>query len=174
MGDRLGIFLNFFPGYLQGTNHQDPKETVVSLCDPSYPGRAGDPPPVPMVSGGVESTGAISASDDLFRYTFSADNAKTSVAGFGRWLFWAPLGPDRLIFVRKIGRCRSIPGGKAGSGRAARAAAGQNEWKGCIGRLIRRGLRRRRRYRVYLLRVSPTPQSGPAAGSDCPPEQVIR
>jgi hypothetical protein len=59
---------------------------------------------------------AISASDDLIRYTFSVDNAKTSAGGFGRRLFWALTGGIRLVIVPKICRYRSITGGKVGSG----------------------------------------------------------
>ena len=62
-------------------------------------------------------SGLILASDGLIRYTFSADNVKTSVACFQRRRFWARIGRIPIILVQKICRYKSITGGKVGSGR---------------------------------------------------------
>jgi hypothetical protein len=52
--------------------------------------------------------------------------AKISAGGFGRRLFWACIGAIPLFFVRKIGRCRSLSGGKVGGWTWFRSGA----WEG--------------------------------------------
>lgn len=66
--------------------------------------------------GGLCPSGAISAPVHPFLYTLSADNAKLSVAGFRGEIFQSPIGRIPVILLPKIGRYRSIKGGKAGPG----------------------------------------------------------
>ncbi len=84
---------------------------ILASTSPSVNGQAATP------REGVLPSQVILTSDCLIRYTFSVELAKISVAGSGRRLFWARIGLIPMIFVLKICRCRSITGGKVGSGR---------------------------------------------------------
>jgi hypothetical protein len=62
-------------------------------------------------------SGAILASDDLIRYTFSVVSSNSSAGGFGGRLFWLLTGRFSMVSVPKIGRCKPVAKGKVGADR---------------------------------------------------------